>query len=80
MEAIFMGRAMTFKQKEVVNLADGKRLGYVQDVEADFSTGKITAIIVPGNNKIFSVGGKNDLVIPWERINKIGDDIILVEI
>lgn len=80
MEAIFMGRAMTFKQKEVVNLVDGKRLGYVQDVEADFNTGKITAIIVPGNNKIFSVGGKNDLVIPWERINKIGDDIILVEI
>lgn len=75
-----MGRAMTFKQKEVVNLVDGKRLGYVQDVEADFNTGKITAIIVPGNNKIFSVGGKNDLVIPWERINKIGDDIILVEI
>ena len=75
-----MGRAMTFKQKEVVNLSDGKRLGYVQDVEADFNTGKITAIIVPGNNKIFSVGGKNDLVIPWERINKIGDDIILVEI
>lgn len=75
-----MGRAMTFKQKEVINLSDGKRLGYVQDVEADFSTGKITAIIVPGNNKIFSVGGKNDCVIPWERIMKIGDDIILVEI
>ena len=75
-----MGRAMTFKQKEVINLSDGKRLGYVQDVEADFNTGKITAIIVPGNNKIFSVSGKNDIVIPWERINKIGDDIILVEI
>ena len=75
-----MGRAMTFKQKEVVNLADGKRLGFVQDVEADFNTGKIAAIIVPGNNKIFSVGGKNDLIIPWEKINKIGDDIILVEI
>lgn len=74
-----MGRAMTFKQKEVINLADGKRLGYVQDVEADFTTGKITAIIVPGNNKIFSMGGKNDIVIPWEKIVKIGDDIILVE-
>ena len=75
-----MGRAMTFKQKEVINLYDGKRLGYVQDVEADFNTGKITAIIVPGSNKFFSVGGKNDIVIPWEKINKIGDDIILVEI
>ena len=80
MEAISMGRAMNFKQKEVINLSDGKRLGYVQDVEADFNTGKITAIIVPGNNKIFSMNGKNDLVISWDKIVKIGDDIILVEI
>ena len=75
-----MGRAMTFKQKEVINISDGKRLGYVQDVEADFSTGKITAIIVPGNNKLFAMSTKNDFVIPWDKIIKIGDDIILVEI
>ena len=74
-----MGRAMTFKQKEVINLTDGKRLGYVQDVEADFSTGKIMAIIVPGNNKLFAMNSKNDFVIPREKIIKIGDDIILVE-
>lgn len=75
-----MGRALTFKQKEVINLSDGKRLGYVQDVEANFETGEITAIIVPGNSKIFSVGNKNDIVIPWEKIKRIGEDIILVEI
>jgi YlmC/YmxH family sporulation protein len=75
-----MGRAMTFKQKEVINLIDGKRLGYVQDVEADFESGKITAIIVPGNSKIFNIGTKGDMVIPWEKIKRIGDDIILVEI
>ena len=75
-----MGRAMNFKQKEVINLNDGRRLGYVQDVEADFCSGKITAIIVPENNKIFSMNGKNDLVIPWDKIEKIGDDIILVKI
>ncbi len=75
-----MGRAMTFKQKEVINLIDGKRLGFVQDVEADFESGKITAIIVPGNSKIFNIGTKGDMVIPWEKIKRIGDDIILVEI
>ena len=79
MGVILMGIAMTFKQKEVINLTDGKRLGYVQDVEADFTTGKITAIIVPGNNKFFSINNKNDFVIPWNNIVKIGDDIILVE-
>jgi len=75
-----MGRALTFKQKEVINLSDGRRLGYVQDVEANFDTGEITAIIVPGTNKMFSFSGKNDIIIPWKQIKRIGDDIILVEI
>ena len=76
----YMGRALTFKQKEVINLTDGRRLGYVQDVEANFETGEITAIIVPGSSKMFSIGQKNDIVIPWQNIRRIGDDIILVEI
>lgn len=54
--------------------------GYVQDVEANFETGEITAIVVPGNSKMFSMSNKNDVVIPWNHIRKIGDDIILVEI
>lgn len=54
--------------------------GYVQDVEADFETGKITAIVVPGSSKIFSIGSKNDITIPWDKISKIGDDIILVDV
>lgn len=57
-----------------------KGCGYVQDVEADFETGKITAIIVPGTNKIFTLGSKNDVIIPWDKIVRIGDDIILVEV
>ncbi len=75
-----MGRALTFKQKEVINLTDGRRLGYVQDVEANFDTGEITAIVVPGSNKLFNFGNKNDIVIPWNSIRRIGDDIILVDI
>ena len=54
--------------------------GYVQDVEADFETGKITSIVVPGSSKFFTFGNKGDVTIPWDKISKIGDDIILVEI
>ncbi|MBQ6860144.1 MAG: YlmC/YmxH family sporulation protein [Clostridia bacterium] len=74
-----MGRALTFKQKEVINIRDGRRMGYVQDVEADFENGMITAIIVQGNNKLFA-GNKNDVVIPWKDITRIGEDTILVDI
>ena len=58
-----------------------KDFGYVQDVTADLQTGVITSIIVPGNNKVFNLfAGKDEIVIPWEKIKCIGDEIILVEI
>ena len=74
-------KGLDFKHKEVVNITNGKRLGYVQDVCADLETGTITHIIVPGNNKILNIFSQgNDVVIPWKNIKCIGDDLILVEI
>ena len=69
------------KHKEVINITDGKRLGFVQDVTANLKTGTITSIIVPGNNKLLNFfASDNDIVIPWENVKCIGEDLILVEI
>lgn len=74
-------KGMDFKKKEVININDGKRLGFVQDVCADLETGKITSIIVPGGNKIMSMfSNENDIVIEWKNIKCIGDEVILVDI
>lgn len=74
-------KGMDFKYKEVININDGKRLGYVQDVCADLESGTITSIIVPGNNKFMGMfSGGNEIVIDWQKIKCIGDDVILVEI
>ena len=75
-------KGLDFKHKEVINICNGKRLGFVQDVCADLETGKITSIIVPGvTNKLMSLfSNSNDIVIPWDRIKCIGEDLILVEI
>ncbi|CCZ56404.1 sporulation protein YlmC/YmxH family [Clostridium sp. CAG:1219] len=76
-----MARGIDFKQKEVVSLNEGKILGFVVDVQADFITGEINSIIVAKTGKIFgNIMGKNNLTIPWEKIKKIGEDVILVEI
>ena len=40
-------KGLDFKHKEVINIKDGKRLGFVQDVTANLETGVITSIIVP---------------------------------
>lgn len=75
-----MVRASDFRQKEVINIADGKRLGFVYDVEIDMSKGVIEAIIVPGPGKVLGLFGRDtDYVIPWQNIKKVGDDIILVD-
>ncbi len=74
-------KGLDFKHKEVINISDGRRMGYVQDVCADLETGKITSIIVPGSNKLLNMfSGNNDIVIQWQNIKCIGDDVILVEI
>lgn len=74
-------KGLDFKHKEVINIKDGKRLGFVQDVCADLESGSITSIIVPGNNKILNMfSNSNDIVIPWQQIHCIGDDVILVDI
>ena len=55
--------------------------GFVQDVCADLESGTITSIIVPGSNKVINIfSSANDIVIPWQQIKCIGDDVILVEI
>lgn len=72
---------MDFRHKEVININDAKRLGYVQDVCADLETGRITSIIVPGSKKLISMFSReSDIIIGWDKIKCIGDDIILVEI
>lgn len=67
--------------REVINTLDGRRLGNIVDVEIDLQTGRIVAVVVPGQAKVLGVFGKgDDYVIPWENIKKIGEDVILVEL
>ncbi len=74
-------RFSSLKCKEVVNICDGARLGFVTDVEVDIKNGRIVAIIVPGPCKFFGmIGRRDDFVIPWNCIRQIGDDIILIEV
>ena len=67
------------KEKEVVNTIDGKILGCITDVEIDVCTGHILRILLPPAGKYFTLFSSKDQVsIPWDCIEKIGSDIILV--
>ena len=73
-------RVADLQKKEVINITDGKRLGFLYDIEVDLETGRIGSIIIPGGFRFFGLFGKGEeYIITFEQIKKIGDDIILVE-
>lgn len=75
-----MVKISELKQKEVINLNDGRRLGIVYDVEIDMEKGCIDAIVIPGSGKLLGFFNKeSDIVINWSSIKKIGIDVILVD-
>lgn len=76
-----MMKTSELRAREVINVTDGRRLGLATDLEIDAETGRIRAIVVPGTSRWLSWLGKSDeVVIPWDRIRKIGIDVILVDV
>lgn len=70
------------RQKDVINTRDGQCLGKVIDIEFCAVEGRVTALVVPGEFSLASLlrGERCGIVIPWESICKIGDDVILVDV
>lgn len=69
------------KSKDVINMCDGKNLGNISDLIIDTTCGNVIGLIVPSNKNFFSfLKSSHDIFIPYNRICKIGKDIILVDI
>jgi len=68
--------------KEIIGLDNGERMGVVgdADLEIDPATGRIMSIVLPGGS-LFGFGKRrDDIVIPWSSIVKIGPDIMIIQI
>lgn len=76
-----MLKVSELRAREVVNVLDGRRLGYIGDMDIELESGRIRALVVPGQSKVLGLFGKDtEIYIPWDRVVKIGADVILVEL
>ena len=76
-----MLRIYELRQKEIINIKDGTRFGFVADLEIDEKKGAVSKIIVPGPARVFGMFGRDaEYCIPWDSIQQVGDDIILVDV
>ena len=74
-----IARITDMHDKEVINICDGTRLGFVDDLEVDTCTAQITALVICGRSRLFGILGRDpDVVIQWKDIEVIGDETILV--
>ncbi|MGI6686008.1 MAG: YlmC/YmxH family sporulation protein [Bacillota bacterium] len=76
-----MLKVSEIRMKDIINIVDGKRLGFIKDIELNLQGGKIKSLILPGTSKFMGIFGRNDdLAITWDQIKKVGVDVILVEV
>ena len=74
-------RICELREKEVVNVCDGERLGNICDVDFEERTGRICSLIIPGPCKVFGIIGRDsEYIIPYECVERIGADVVLVEV
>ncbi|MDR7865521.1 MAG: YlmC/YmxH family sporulation protein [Sporomusaceae bacterium] len=76
-------RLSDFTGKEVINLGDGARLGFIEDCDLLFDgrTGRVNALLLPKRGILTALmGGERTHTVPWQTIRRIGDEVIIVDL
>lgn len=72
-------RLSELQYKDIVNL-DGKKIGNIIDVKID-SSGRLISLVLEENKKFLRLrSNDSETEISWEKIERIGEDVILVRI
>lgn len=73
-------RIAELQYKEVIDITNGIRYGFVSDVELDLERGAIESVIIRGRPRLWGLLGREpDAVFPWHAVRRVGEDIILVD-
>jgi len=68
------------REKEIININNGERMGFADDFEINLEKGHVEALIISEGGKILGLFGKNsETIIRWSDIVRIGTDTILVD-
>ena len=68
------------RNRDVISMLDGVRIGQIGDVEFDTQAAVLSAVVVYGRPRLFGLlGHEEDSVIPWQNIRMIGEDAVLVD-
>ena len=73
-------RLSEIQNKDIINIIDGKKVGRIIDADID-SNGKLKSLISEKYRFFLSLfSNKSETEIKWSQIEKIGTDVILVNL
>ena len=72
-------RLSEIQHKDIINISTGENIGNIIDVNVDSETGKINSFILEKKKFTSFFSSNSETEIFWNQINKIGEDVILVE-
>ena len=73
-------RLSELQHKDVINILDGKKIGNIIDIVVD-DKGFMDSLIVERTKFLVSMfTTKDEVEIKWKQIEKIGTDVILVNL
>ena len=68
------------QKKDVVSINDGVKLGKIYDLEINVQSGAIEKIIIQENLKLSNLfSSSNCIELPFDCIDKIGEEVIIVK-
>ncbi|MGH4119718.1 YlmC/YmxH family sporulation protein [Clostridium sp.] len=66
------------RQMEIIDINSGSKMGYIKDLRIDCEDYRIISILLPSIKSSW-FNKNNSIEIPWEKVKKIGVDVILVD-
>lgn len=77
-EDLILYSVNAIRSMEVVDVSTGSKLGYVRDYKIDLSTNRVVSLFLPSNSKGW-FSREEDIEIPWEKVVKIGVDVLIID-
>lgn len=75
-----MIRISDIMEKEIINVKNGKKLGFITDIDLDIENGKVSSFSITGSSGGFFYRGIEVDTVFWKDILRIGCDTIIVSI
>lgn len=68
------------QERQIVNIADGRCLGNIKDIELNILDGSIQALVLPGMGGFWNlIQNQGELLIPWQKVVRLGVDVVLID-